>query len=69
MAKDKESAVVDRETTTITASRSFANKVRTIGDRRGMTMAEVLDEYAIGIDREYRKALDEMNRELGESGA
>lgn len=68
MGKEREQAVAERETTTITASRLFAGKVRAIADRRGITMAEALDLYATGIDREYRKVLDEMNRDLGENG-
>lgn len=68
MAKDKEAAIIDRDMTTITASRVFANKVRAIADRRGLTMSDVLEQYATGIGREYRKVLEEMHRDLGGNG-
>lgn len=69
MAKEKDGAVIERDTTTITSSRVFASKVRVIADRRGISMADVLDQYTLGIEREYRKVLDELNRELGDAGA
>jgi hypothetical protein len=57
------------ETTTIVAFRKFAAKVRTIADRRDITMAEVLDRYAGGgIDREYKKVVDELGRDVGGEG-
>lgn len=66
MGKSKAEA----ERVTAMLSRSFAKQVRTIADHRDITMADVLDQYAGAvIGREYRKCLDEMNRELGEAGA
>lgn len=50
-----------RELTTITVSREFAKKVKTIADHRDETMADTLDRVADSpITREYRKTLDEM---------
>lgn len=57
------------ETTTVVMSRALASIVRTIADRRNITMAEALEQFARpGLMREYRKVLDEMQAEFGGEG-
>lgn len=64
----KDAVESERKLVTVMTHPAFRSKVRAIADRRNMTMAEALDKYATGIDREYRKVLDEMNREIGGEG-
>lgn len=57
------------ETTTVVMGRDLASMVRTIADRRDVTMAEALEKYARpGLVREYRKVLDEMQELVGGEG-
>lgn len=59
----------ERTTTTIVANRDLAAIIRTIADRRDITMAETLEQYARpALMREYRKVLDELAT-LGDPGA
>ena len=45
--------------------RSLLAKVRVIRDRRGLSIADVFEKFAgPGIEREYRKVVNEMHNEL-----
>lgn len=69
MAKAKQTIEPNADRINIVSSRSFAKKVRAIADHRDITMAEVLERFASpAIEREYRKCLDEMTREIGGEG-
>lgn len=66
----KESAAPKPPIISVMAGREFASRLKVVAARRGLTMAEALDQFAgPAIMREYRRCVDEMNRELGESGA
>jgi hypothetical protein len=50
-------------------SKSLLRKVRKIAAHRGISNAAVLDRYAThGIDREFRRVVEEDGREFGEAG-
>ena len=47
----------------------IATRLRVIGQHRDMTMPDVLEAFGgPGIEREYRKVLNEMSREVGGEG-
>lgn len=59
-----------RKFTTGSISSELLRKVSIVAAHRGLSNAEALDKYGgPGIDREFRKVLEEGHRELGEAGA
>ena len=69
-ASGKMVAKPKKNPTTGSMSHELLRKVRLISAHRGIGKWEALDKYGgPGIDKEYRRCLDEGTRELGEAGA
>lgn len=52
-------------TISVMCNRIIAGRLKVIADRRGLSMAEALDQYGgAAVEREYRKVVREMDDEL-----
>lgn len=67
--KTKDKARV-RKVTTGSISSELLRKVNLIAAYRRLSNSDALDKYGgPGVDKEYRKVLEDSHRELGEAGA
>ena len=60
----------DPEVTTICVPKAMLAKIRVVADHHKCTHSQALERFGMpGVMREYRKVLEELNREIGgESG-
>ena len=57
------------EKTAAEVYKSLLAKVRVVRDRRGLSIADVFQKYGgPGIEREYRRVVNEMHQELHPEG-
>lgn len=54
-----------QSTIAVMCGRVLASRLKVIADRRGLSMAEALDQFGgAAVEREYRKVVREMDEEL-----